>query len=60
MQAWTSFSAEAGNVIAGNLIGTDVGGTAALANGSGVDVGAGAHDNTIGGGAGTPVPDSAT
>ena len=39
-----------GNVVAGNLIGTDASGAAALGNGSdGVLIGSGANDNTIGG-----------
>jgi hypothetical protein len=38
------------NLVAGNFIGTDKSGTAALANGAdGVDLLSGAHDNTIGG-----------
>ena len=37
------------NTVEGNYIGTDVTGTAALENGSGVDLGSGANDNSIGG-----------
>ncbi len=39
-----------GNVVQGNLIGTDPSGTLIIGNaGSGVSLGSGAHDNTIGG-----------
>jgi titin len=38
-----------GNVVAGNVIGLDVGGTTALANGAGIQVASGANGNTIGG-----------
>ena len=38
-----------GNTIAGNFIGTNVGGTAALANGTGVLIQAGSTGNTVGG-----------
>ncbi len=37
------------NWIAGNLIGTDATGTRALANGAGIEITAGAYDNTVGG-----------
>ncbi len=38
-----------GNVIEGNFIGTDVTGTAALGNRTGIDIDAGASNNTVGG-----------
>jgi len=38
------------NWVAGNYIGTDIGGTTALPNGSGVMISSGAYDNAIGGG----------
>ena len=38
-----------GNVVAGNLIGTDITGTVAIANGTGVEVDTAASGNTIGG-----------
>ena len=41
--------AATGNTVAGNYIGTDATGTLARANATGVVVGLGAHDNTIGG-----------
>ncbi len=40
-----------GNVVLGNLIGTDVNGTASLGNSTGVEIGSGATANTVGGGA---------
>ena len=44
-----------GNVIAGNYIGTNLKGTAAIANnGDGVEIAGGASNNTIGGPAATP------
>ena len=39
-----------GNVVLGNYLGTDAGGTVAVPNGSGVAILGGASGNTIGGG----------
>lgn len=44
-----AFATATGNVISGNYIGTNVAGTAKLANGSGVQIRDGATGNTIGG-----------
>ncbi len=38
-----------GNVVVGDYIGTDITGTVAIANGTGVEIDSGASDNTIGG-----------
>ncbi len=43
----------ASNIIEGNLIGTNAGGTASLGNESGIQIVAGSTNNTIGGGAAT-------
>ena len=43
-----------GTVVAGNLIGTDVTGTFAIANSIGVEIDSGASENTIGGLAAVP------
>jgi CSLREA domain-containing protein len=40
------------NVVANNLIGTDVRGSHSVSNGAGISIGDGAHDNTIGGSGG--------
>jgi hypothetical protein len=42
-------SATTGNTVAGNLIGTNAAGTGAVANGTGVTIGAGATNNIVGG-----------
>ena len=56
-----SSAGTSGNVVEGDLIGTDVTGTRAIANGTGVELDAGASDNTIGGitaGAGNTIADN--
>ncbi len=49
-----SGSGTAGNVVAGNYIGTDFTGTVAISNGTGVKIDTGATGNTIGGLTATP------
>ncbi len=46
---WIINGGTTGNVVEGDLIGTNADGTGALANGNGVDIAYGASDNTIGG-----------
>jgi Ca2+-binding RTX toxin-like protein len=51
---WITGTAATANLVAGNDIGTDITGAAAIANTIGVDINAGASGNTIGGAATSP------
>ena len=51
---WLNGASATDDTIEGNLIGTDVTGTMAVANGNGVELDAGASSNTIGGLTATP------